>query len=342
MENVPRIGGDIHEAVAGIAREEHWLAVMQVRILLLNRVEIVPLRDEKVLPAVVVVIEEANAPPGMQHGDAAETAGEAGVRKAAVAGVLINRVALIGKIRDDKIGQTVVVVIGEVHAHAGERAAVAIDSDTGEEANFFERAVALVVIQKLDHGIVGNENVDVAVAVVIGESDAKPLAGLREAALLRQFGEMTVAVIVIHERRDGLEDVGVAIGAMALLVFAAPDVVEIPLHVTQNNQIQQAVAVQIHPGGAGGPSAAGDASLLRYVSERAVAVVVVKLVATVGGYEEVLEAVIVVVTYGDAHSIACALQAGALRHIFEGAVGFLVEEAIPVLRARFLGNGTFW
>src|SRR2546426_262928 len=255
MENVPRIGGDIHEAVAGIAREEHWLAVIQVRILLLNRVEIVPLRDEKVLPAVVVVIEEANAPPGMQHGDAAETAGEAGVRKAAVAGVLINRVALIGKIRDDKIGQT---------------------------------------------------------------------------------------VIVIHERRDGLEDVGVAIGAMALLVFAAPDVVEIPLHVTQNNQIQQAVAVQIHPGGAGGPSAAGDASLLRYVSERAVAVVVVKLVATVGGYEEVLEAVIVVVTYGDAHSIACALQAGALRHIFEGAVGFLVEEAIPVLRARFLGNGTFW
>src|SRR5437667_2777148 len=278
----------------------------------------------------------------MRHGDAAEARGKTCIREAAVAAVLIERIPLIGESGDDKIRQTIVVVIGEVHAHAGERAAVSIHGNTGEETDFLKRSVTLVVIEKLDHGIVGHEDVDAAVTVIIGKGDAEALAGLREAALLRHFGEMAVAVIVVHERRDGLEDVGVTIGAVALLVFAAPDVVEIPLHVTQNDKIEQAVVVQVHPSGASRPSAAGDASLLRYVSERAVAVVVVELVASVGGYEDVFVAVIVVVTYGDAHSIACTLQAGAFRRIFEGAVGFLVEEAIPVLRSGFLGNRTFW
>src|SRR6266566_3479385 len=175
----------------------------------------------------------------MRHGDAAEAAGEAGVRKAAVAGVLIERIPLIGESGDDKIRQTIVVVIGEVHAHAGKGAAVSIHGSTGEESDFLKRSVTFVVIEKLDHGVVGDENVDVAVAIVIRKGDAEPLAGLREAALLRHFGEMTVAVIVVYERRDGLEDIWMTIGAVAFLVFAAPDVVEVPLHVTQNDEVEQ-------------------------------------------------------------------------------------------------------
>src|SRR3989442_3004483 len=110
----------------------------------------------------------------MQQGDAAEARGKACVRKAAVAGVLIKRIALIGESGDDKIRQTIVVVIGEVHAHARKGAAVSVHGNTGEESDFLKRSVTFVVIKKLDHGVVGDEDVEAAVAIVIRKGDAEP------------------------------------------------------------------------------------------------------------------------------------------------------------------------
>ena len=62
---------------------------------------------------------------------------------------------------------------------------------------------------------------------------------------------MAFAIVVINQWRDGGKCVGMAVGAITLAMFAAPDIGEIPLQVAENHQIQKAIIVQIDPGGAG-------------------------------------------------------------------------------------------
>src|SRR5689334_7571323 len=63
-------GGDVNELFAGVAEKKHRLAVVQIGVAELDGVEVVALGDEQVFPAVVVVIQEADAPAGVRHGGA--------------------------------------------------------------------------------------------------------------------------------------------------------------------------------------------------------------------------------------------------------------------------------
>jgi len=119
---------------------------VEIGITQLDGVEVVALSDEEILPAVVVVVEEADAPSGMRHSGASNAGSETGIGESGVRIVLVEGIALIGKIGDDEIGPAIVIVVGEIDTHAGVGAAVAINGDFGEEAHFFEGAVALVVI----------------------------------------------------------------------------------------------------------------------------------------------------------------------------------------------------
>src|SRR2546426_12546034 len=65
----------------------------------------------------------------------------------------------------------------------------------------------------------------------------------------------------------------------------------------------------------------------------------VELVAAVRGNVEIFKAVVVIIADGDAHAVAEALQTSFLGHVFEGAIGFLVEEAVPVSWTRLFGGG---
>src|SRR5580692_4924868 len=111
-----------------------------------------------------------------------------------------------------------------------------------------------------------------------------------------------------------------AIGAPAFPMLSTPDVIEIPLDISQDNEIQQAIVVEIHPGRAGGPSATSHAGLRRNVGECSVAVVVIELIAAIGGDEEVFVAVIVKIAHRNAHTVAHTRKACFLRYVFEGAV----------------------
>src|SRR5947209_18480927 len=65
----------------------------------------------------------------------------------------------------------------------------------------------------------------------------------------------------------------------------------------------------------------------------------VELVAAVRGNVEIFKAVVVIIADGDAHAVAEALQTSFLGHVFEGAIGFLVEEAVPGGWTGLLGDG---
>src|ERR1700722_7600793 len=132
-----------------------------------------------------------------------------------------------------------------------------------------------------------------------------------------------------------------AIGSIALATFAAPDIVEVPLEISQHDQVEEAVVIEVYPCRGGGPAAACCAGCLGDIGKGSVAIVVVEPVSAIGGNVEVFEAVVVVVANRYPHAIAGALQAGLDSNVFERTILLLVVEAIPIFLASLLGNGAF-
>src|SRR4029077_15227972 len=85
VKNSTGVPRNVGEIAAHIAEEQHRLAVVKGGIIQLNSVEIMSLGDEKIFPAIIVIVEEAHPPAGMLHGGAREASTEAGIRKRGIA-----------------------------------------------------------------------------------------------------------------------------------------------------------------------------------------------------------------------------------------------------------------
>src|SRR6266699_3097907 len=129
-----------------------------------------------------------------------------------------------------------------------------------------------------------------------------------------------------------------AIRSISLFVLSTPDVVKIPFEIPQHHQIEESVAIQIHPSGTRRPAAASHAGFLRHIGKSAISVVVIKLVPTVRRNIHVLIAIIVVIPNGYSHSVSRSLQTRFLRNILKRAVCLLVIKPVPILRPCFLWN----
>src|SRR6202158_6590235 len=111
--------------------------------------------------------------------------------------------------------------------------ALAIHGDAGAKRNFLECAIAFVVVKKFGHGVVGDKDVEMAVPIVIRKSDAQTLARLREPYFARNFSEVAIPVVVIHQRRNRRVGIRLAIGTVAFSTLAAPSIVKVPLQVSK-------------------------------------------------------------------------------------------------------------
>src|ERR1700722_14502317 len=129
-----------------------------------------------------------------------------------------------------------------------------------------------------------------------------------------------------------------AVRTIPFAVFATKNIFEIILNVAKHDEIQQSIVVEVNPRRARGPSAAANARLVGDVSKSAVANVVVELVATVRGPIQIFEAVVIVVTDGDSHSVSHTLKPGFFRHIFERSICFLMKKTVPIFWTGFLRN----
>src|SRR6201988_1613994 len=145
-----------------------------------------------------------------------------------MARILIQRVTLVGQIGDQQTGPASVVVVRKIHTHAGIGSSVTVDGNLREQPGLLKSAVALVVIKKFHHGVVGNEDVHFPVAVVISDGDAEAFPWLGDAGFLADLSEVAISVIMKNERRNRLEDVGVAVGTVALFLLPARNVVVVP------------------------------------------------------------------------------------------------------------------
>ena len=75
LENAAGLRGNIHEPVAGIARQQHRFAVAQVGKVQFDGVEIVALRDQQIFPSVVVIVEKAHSPARVSQRHLADSGG---------------------------------------------------------------------------------------------------------------------------------------------------------------------------------------------------------------------------------------------------------------------------
>src|SRR6202035_24408 len=188
------------------------------------------------------------------------------------------------------------------------------------------------------HRVICDTNIQASVPVVVRKGDSQAFPWFRETNSLRDLSKVSVAVVVIHERGCWREKLGIAVRPEARLVGTAPDIAKIPFHVTQDNQIQQSIIVQVHPRRAAGPSATTDTSLLRDVGKRTVAIVVIKPVAAICSHKQIGIAVVVVIAYDHAHAVARSFEPRFFRDVLEASVTLLVVQAIPDLLAVFPRN----
>src|SRR5580698_2973768 len=132
-----------------------------------------------------------------------------------------------------------------------------------------------------------------------------------------------------------------AVGAVPLTMLSAPDILKVPLHVSQHHQIQTPIIVQINPRRARIPGhtrsvIASGSRTFRNICKRAVSVVVVQMVPSVSGDIEVLIAVVVVVANRNAHVIPDTFQTSSLSNVLERSILALVVQPVPVLRRTLL------
>src|SRR5262249_33750896 len=79
MEYAARLRRNIYKTMPGIAHEQHRFAIAQIRIGQLDGIEVMPLGDEKVLPAIVIVVEKSQPPSRVRQSYGSDSLGLAGV-----------------------------------------------------------------------------------------------------------------------------------------------------------------------------------------------------------------------------------------------------------------------
>jgi hypothetical protein len=169
-----------------------------------------------------------------------------------------------------------VIVVGGVNAHAGAGYAVFTEGDSSDDGFFGESAVAIVAIELVGLGVVGEEEIGPAVIVVVNDGDTESFGGgIAEAGFVGDVLEGAVAAIV--PEADGRALVG--FGRAVRFAFAVERAIEVgfdgPLNVIGDDEIELAVFVVVHPGGAGAEFfLTEEAGFLGDVGEGAVAVVV--------------------------------------------------------------------
>ena len=228
-----------------------------------------------------------------------------------------------------------VVAFGD--AHAGGLAAALVQRIAGGKGHVLKRAVSLVEVEVVRCGVVGDNEVRLAVAVDIDEERRQPIVGMlvRDAGMLTDVGKGAVAIVVKQVVGFALEPVGAAHdihttegtegeGDAGITLYRL--ICEVPMHVAGYEQIEAAIAVEVAPRGARGPIAERDTSLLSNIGEGAVVVVAVETVLAEVGDVEVGPAIVIEVADDRTKSPAIVGDTGLRSDVREGAVVIVVEE----------------
>src|SRR5256885_12061507 len=154
-------------------------------------------RDEQILIAIVVVIEELYAPAAHEPRRATDSGRAGYVIEGFVVPITINGIHLLIDVGNEQVLPAILIEVGGVDAHARSSAAILTESNTGGEANFFKLAVAAVSKEKILDCVVRNEKIHPAVIVDIRRDNSPRLTeNFTNARLRRHIRECAITVVV--------------------------------------------------------------------------------------------------------------------------------------------------
>ena len=125
QQPAPDFGGRMPEPRALVEEELLPLRVARAEPVLVDLRVDVAVGDEDVEAAVVVDVDEPDAPPEVRPGSGGDARCVAAIGEDPGRTVLVQRVVVVREVRDDEVGKTVAVVVAGVDTHAGLRPAVA-------------------------------------------------------------------------------------------------------------------------------------------------------------------------------------------------------------------------
>src|SRR5580704_2958867 len=160
-----------------------------------------PASNQQIEPAGVRHIEKAGAPTNILVARPSDTGRPTDVLEAVGACVAPKRFRLLLKRGDEKAEAAGVVVIPEIDTHVAELRAIAAKRNSREHADFGKSAVAIVVIEIVGNGIVGDDKIGPAVVVVIGPHRAEAVVAdlIMDASFHGDFFERAIPAIVVEK-----------------------------------------------------------------------------------------------------------------------------------------------
>ena len=212
--------------------------------------------DHDVGPAVAVEVRQGAAPadPGEAVDGQAEVGGD--VEEGAPAQVPEEGVVFLLEVGDEQLRPAVAIEVLGVHPHPGRCPAADIPAGARVLRGVAEVAVTSVEEEEVRVLIVGDVDVNPAIAVQVGRHDAEAMAvGPADAGRDGDIGECPIPIVAIEDVPDGSQLLRGAVAADLAGGIAAEAVVAgpLPVAVPADVEVEVAVVVEIEEGRARRP-----------------------------------------------------------------------------------------
>src|SRR5260370_22555635 len=157
-----------------------------------------PIGEKNVEESIIVIVQKTRTPTEKWNCHVRHAGSEAYIGKAGVSVVAVQRVVVVGEIRDAEVDSSVAVVIADRNPHSGLFSTLVIQSESREVTDVLERAVMLVVVEVFRDGIIRNQQVNPAVIIDINEHRGKAIVapGVGDARLHTYIREGAIVVVV--------------------------------------------------------------------------------------------------------------------------------------------------
>ena len=246
----------------------------------------------------------------------------------------VEGIGLSGVVGDEQVECSVAIDVTDGDPHAAFGFSDVAERDAGPWCSFGQgealgRDRSPVTEQEVGSGVVGNEEVELLVAVKVGGDDTQSLAfGLCDSARVCDVTKAAIARVDIESILSGLEVAG-ATGTCTAGIRRTGRHEDIHSgEVVDDIEIGQSVLVEVGEHAADRPFVTGDSCFACGVAVGAITVVDQQPVASDVGDVDIGEPVAIDVTDGDALSVANLLEAGLERDVLEPSVGGIPEQSI--------------
>src|SRR6201994_1034535 len=185
-------------ATTGISQQQRSLGEAGPPVVIVYLFVDVTAGDENVLPAVVVVVDEAIAPAKKWDRIFGDSSFIARIDEVQVAIVSVQHFVVVRKVSVQNIQAANIPVVAHRDSHRRRFPPIVIDRISGLEAEVLEGAIALVPVEIVRRRIVRHQELGFPIVIQVNEQRRQAVIsrGVGYPGLLADIGEFSIAIIV--------------------------------------------------------------------------------------------------------------------------------------------------